>query len=63
MIYGDKEQIQLLAPQQRTNLADVDCKEARTTSGSYYLNSAATLQQDFGDVKDINDLDNNCINV
>lgn len=53
MIYGNKEKIQVLAEQQRTNLADVYSKEARTSSDSYYLDSADNILQSFGDVKDI----------
>ena len=53
MIYGNKEKIQVLAEQQRTNLADVHSKEARTSSDSYYLDSVDNILQSFGDVKDI----------
>ncbi|MEE0886973.1 MAG: hypothetical protein UIB61_08700 [Treponema sp.] len=53
MIYGNKEKIQVLAEQQRTNLADVYSKEARTSSDSYYLDSVDNILQSFGDVKDI----------
>ena len=53
-IYGNKEKIQVLAEQQRTNLADVHSKEARTSSDSYYLDSVDNILQSFGDVKDTN---------
>ena len=53
MIYGNKEKIQVLAEQQRTNLAEVHSKEARTSSDSYYLDSVDNILQSFGDVKDI----------
>ncbi len=53
MIYGNKEKIQVLAEQQRTNLAEVHNKEARTSSDSYYLDSVDNILQSFGDVKDI----------
>ncbi|MBR1640610.1 MAG: hypothetical protein IJ688_14645 [Treponema sp.] len=53
MIYGDKEKIQVLSAQQRTNLAEVNSKEARTSSDSYYLDSVDSILQKFGDVKDI----------
>ena len=53
MIYGSKEKIQVLAEQQRTNLAEVHSKEARTSSDSYYLDSVDNILQSFGDVKDI----------
>lgn len=53
MIYGDKEKIQVLAAQQRTNLAEVNHKEVRTSSDSYYLDSVDSIMQKFGDVKDI----------
>lgn len=53
MIYGNKEKIQVLAEQQRTNLADVHSKEAKTSSDSYYLDSVDNILQSFGDVKDI----------
>lgn len=52
-IYGNKEKIQVLAEQQRTNLADVHSKEARTSSDSYYLDSVDNILQSFGDGKDI----------
>lgn len=39
MIYGNRKRIQVLTAQQRTNLADVNSKEARTSSDSYYLDS------------------------
>lgn len=35
----NKERIQVLATQQRTNLAEVNSREARTSSDSYYLDS------------------------
>ena len=53
MIYGNKEKIQVLAEQQRTNLAEVHSKEVRTSSDSYYLDSVDNILQSFGDVKDI----------
>ena len=53
MIYGNKEKIQVLAEQQRTNLAEVHSKEVRTSSDSYYLDSVNNILQSFGDVKDI----------
>jgi len=53
MIYGNKDEIQVLAAQQRTNLADVNSKEARTSSDSYYLDSVDNILHKFGDVKDI----------
>ena len=53
LIYGDKERIQVLANQQRTNLADVNSKEARTLSDLYYLDSLDNILQNFGDVKNI----------
>ena len=53
MIYGDKERIQVLANQQRTNLADVNSKEARTLSDLYYLDSLDNILQNFAGVKNI----------
>lgn len=53
MIYGDKERIQVLANQQRTNLADVNSKEARTLSDLYYLDSLDKILQNFVDVKNV----------
>lgn len=53
MIYGDKDKIQVLVAQQRTNPAEVNSKEARTSSDSYYLDSVDTILQKFGDVKDV----------
>lgn len=53
MIYGNKEKIQVLAVQQRTNLADVNDKEAGTSSDLYYLDSTDSLMQKFGNVNDI----------
>lgn len=57
MIYGNKGEIQVLAAQQRTNLADVNSKEARTSSDSYYLDSVDNILHKFGDVKDIYTID------
>lgn len=53
MIYGNIKEIQVLAAQQRTNLADVDSKEARTSSDSYYLDSVDNILAEFGNVNDI----------
>ena len=53
MIYGNKEKIQVLITQQRTNLADVNNKEVRTSSDSYYLDSTENIMQKFGDVNDV----------
>ena len=57
MIYGNKGEIQVLAAQQRTNLAEVNSKEARTSSDSYYLDSVDNILHKFGDVKDIYTID------
>lgn len=57
MIYGNKGEIQVLAAQQRTNLADVNSKEARTSSDSYYLDSVDNILHKFGDVKDVYTID------
>ena len=57
MIYGNKDEIQVLAAQQRTNLADVNSKEARTSSDSYYLDSVDNILHKFGDIKDIYTID------
>lgn len=57
MIYGNKDEIQVLAAQQRTNLAEVNSKEARTSSDSYYLDSVDNILHKFGDVKDIYTID------
>ncbi len=53
MIYGNKEKIQVLITQQRTNLAEVNNKEVRTSSDSYYLDSTENIMQNFGDVNDV----------
>ncbi len=55
MIYGNKDEIQVLAAQQRTNLAEVNSKEARTSSDSYYLDFVSNILRAFGDVKDVFD--------
>jgi len=55
MIYGNKDEIQVLAAQQLTNLADVNSKEARTSSDSYYLDFVSNVLRNFGDVKDVFD--------
>ena len=55
MIYGNKDEIQVLAVQQRTNLADVNSKEARTSSDSYYLDFVNNVLRNFCDVKDVFD--------
>lgn len=53
MLYGNKDKIQVLTAQQRTNPAEVNGKEARTSSDSYYLDSVDSLMRKFGNVKDI----------
>ena len=55
MIYGNKDEIQVLAVQQLTNLADVNSKEARTSSDSYYLDFVNNVLRNFCDVKDVFD--------
>ena len=55
MIYDNKDEIQVLAAQQLTNLADVNSKEARTSSDSYYLDFVNNVLRNFGDVKDVFD--------
>ena len=49
------QEIQVLAAQQRTNLAEVNSKEARTSSDSYYLDFVSNILRAFGDVKDVFD--------
>ena len=53
MIYGNKKEIQVLIAQQRTNLADVNNKEAGSASDSYYLDSVDSILQSFKNVNDI----------
>ena len=50
------QEIQVLAAQQRTNLAEVNSKEARTSSDSYYLDFVSNILRAFGDVKGVFDL-------
>ena len=51
--YGNKKEIQVLIAQQRTNLADVNNKEAGSASDSYYLDSVDSILQSFKNVNDI----------
>lgn len=53
MIYGNKKEIQVLIAQQRTNLADVNNKEAGSASDSYYLDSVDSILKTFKNVNDI----------
>jgi hypothetical protein len=53
MIYGNKEKIQVSIDQQRTNLADVNNQDVRTSSDTYYLDSTNSVLVKFGDVNDI----------
>ena len=53
MIYGNKEKIQVLATQQRTNLAEVSNQDARTSSDTYYLDSVDSILSKFGSVNHI----------
>ncbi len=53
MIYGNKEKIQVSIAQQRTNLADVNNQDVRTSSDTYYLDSTNSILVKFGDVNDI----------
>lgn len=53
MIYGNKEKIQVSIAQQRTNLADVNNQDVRTSSDTYYLDSTTSILFKFGDVNDI----------
>lgn len=53
MIYGNKEKIQVSIAQQRTNLADVNNQDVRTSSDTYYLDSTTSILLKFGDVNDI----------
>ena len=53
MIYGNKEKIQVLIAQQRTNLAEVNNQDVRTSSDTYYLDSTTSILLKFGDVNDI----------
>ena len=50
MIYGNKEKIQVSIAQQRTNLADVNNQDVRTSSDTYYLDSTTSILLKFGDV-------------
>ena len=53
MIYGNKEKIQVSIAQQRTNLAEVNNQDVRTSSDTYYLDSTESILLKFGDVNDI----------
>ena len=53
MIYGNKNQIQVLIAQQRTNLADVNKQDTRTSSDTYYLDSVDSLLSKFKNVNEI----------
>jgi len=53
MIYGNKEKIQVSIAQQRTNLAEVNNQDVRTSSDTYYLDSTTSILLKFGDVNDI----------
>lgn len=53
LIYGNKEKIQVSIAQQRTNLAEVNNQDARTSSDTYYLDSTTSILLKFGDVNDI----------
>ena len=53
MIYGNKKEIQVLIAQQRTNLAEVNNKEARSASDSYYLDCVDSILKTFNNVNDI----------
>ena len=53
MIYGNKKKIQVSIAQQRTNLADVNNQDVRTSSDTYYLDSTTSILLKFGDVNDI----------
>ena len=50
---GNKEKIQVSIDQQRTNLADVNNQDVRTSSDTYYLDSTNSVLVKFGDVNDI----------
>lgn len=53
LIYGNKEKIQVSIAQQRTNLAEVNNQDVRTSSDTYYLDSTESILLKFGDVNDI----------
>lgn len=53
MVYGDKEKIQVLATQQRSNFAEVSNQDARTSSDTYYLDSVDSILSKFGSVNHI----------
>ena len=53
MLRKDKEKIQVLATQQRTNLAEVSNQDARTSSDTYYLDSVDSILSKFGSVNHI----------
>lgn len=53
MLRKDKEKIQVLATQQRTNLAEVSNQDARISSDTYYLDSVGSILSKFGSVNHI----------
>ena len=53
LIYGNKEKIQVSIAQQRTNLAEVNNQDVRTSSDTYYPDSTTSILFKFGDVNDI----------